>query len=124
MKLSGATRIGLGAAGPSCAILSGVAKDNAIVLELAGREVRVSNPDKVFFPAPGFTKLDLVNYYVECQEAVVRHLRERPTTMKRWVNGVEGEFFFQKRVPETAPAWLNTATVALPERGDPPASSL
>jgi bifunctional non-homologous end joining protein LigD len=99
---------------PSCAILSGVAKDNAIILEVAGREVRVSNPDKPFFPEPGFTKLDLVNYYVECSEAVVRHLRERPTTMKRWVDGVAGEFFFQKRVPDTAPPWLNTATVRFP----------
>jgi DNA ligase D len=91
-----------------------VAKDNAITLELAGREVRVSNPGKLFFPEPGFTKLDLVNYYLECEEAVVRHLRERPTTLKRWVDGVGGEFFFQKRVPETAPAWLNTATVSFP----------
>jgi DNA ligase D len=91
-----------------------MAKDNAITLELAGHEVRVSNPDKVFFPEPGFTKLDLVNYYVACEEAVVRHLRERPTTMKRWVDGVAGEFFFQKRVPDTAPEWLNTATVRFP----------
>jgi bifunctional non-homologous end joining protein LigD len=91
-----------------------MAKDNAILIDVAGREVRVSNPDKLFFPEPGWTKLDLVNYYVECQEAVVRHLRERPTTLKRWVDGVNGEFFFQKRVPPTAPAWLNTATVRFP----------
>jgi DNA ligase D-like protein (predicted polymerase) len=91
-----------------------MAKDNAIQIDVAGREVRVSNPDKLFFPEPGWTKLDLVNYYLECQEAVVRHLRERPTTLKRWVDGVSGEFFFQKRVPPTAPAWLNTATVRFP----------
>jgi len=91
-----------------------MAKDNAIIVEAAGREVRVSNPGKLFFPAPGLTKLDLVNYYVECEEAVVRHLRERPTTLKRWVDGVGGEFFFQKRVPETAPDWLQTATVHFP----------
>ena len=91
-----------------------MAKDNAILVDVAGREVRVSNPGKLFFPEPGWTKLDLVNYYVECQEAVVRHLRERPTTLKRWVDGVNGEFFFQKRVPPTAPAWLNTATVRFP----------
>ena len=83
-------------------------------IEAAGREVRISNPGKVFFPAPGLTKLDLVSYYVECEEAVVRHLRERPTTLKRWVDGVGGEFFFQKRVPDTAPAWLETATVHFP----------
>jgi bifunctional non-homologous end joining protein LigD len=89
-------------------------KDNAIEIEAAGRAVRVSNPGKPFFPERGLTKLDLVNYYVECQEAVVRHLRERPTTLKRWVDGVGGDFFFQKRVPETAPAWLQTATVHFP----------
>jgi DNA ligase D-like protein (predicted polymerase) len=90
------------------------AKDNAIVITVAGREVRVSNPGKVFFPDPGWTKLDLVNYYLECEQAVVRHLRERPTTLKRWVDGVAGEFFFQKRVPPTAPPWLQTTTVRFP----------
>ena len=91
-----------------------MAKSEAITIEAAGREVRISNPAKVFFPVPGFTKLDLVNYYLECEQAVVRHLRERPTTMKRWVDGVTGDFFFQKRVPENAPPWLSTATVAFP----------
>ena len=76
--------------------------------------MRVSNPGKVFFPQAGFTKLDLLNYYLECHEEVVRHLRERPTVMKRWVNGVEGEPFFQKRVPDSAPEWLQTATVTFP----------
>ena len=89
-------------------------KAEAITIEAAGREVRISNPAKLFFPQPGFTKLDLVRYYLECEEAVVRHLRERPTTMKRWVDGVAGEFFFQKRVPDSAPEWLTTATVHFP----------
>jgi len=53
-------------------------------------------------------------YYLACEEAVVRHLRERPTVLKRWVDGVEGDFFFQKRVPDTAPAWLQAATVTFP----------
>jgi DNA ligase D len=91
-----------------------VAKSEAITIEAAGREVRISNPAKLFFPEPGFTKLDLVRYYLECEEAVVRHLRERPTTLKRWVDGVTGDFFFQKRVPENAPPWLTTATVSFP----------
>ena len=90
------------------------AKSEAITIEAAGREVRISNPSKLFFPEPGFTKLDLVHYYLECEEAVLRHLRERPTTMKRWVDGVTGEFFFQKRVPDSAPPWLTTATVHFP----------
>jgi bifunctional non-homologous end joining protein LigD len=87
---------------------------NAITIEAAGREVRISNPGKVFFPQPGFTKLDVVNYYLECADAALLHLRERPTTMKRWVDGVSGDFFFQKRVPETAPPWIQTATVHFP----------
>jgi len=84
------------------------------IVEVCGRELRVSSPGKVFFPERGLTKLDLVNYYLECEQAVVRHLRERPTVMKRWVDGVEGEPFFQKRVPDTAPEWLQTATVTFP----------
>jgi bifunctional non-homologous end joining protein LigD len=91
-----------------------VAGSEAIEVQAAGRSVRVSNPAKLFFPEPGFTKLDLVNYYLACEEAVVRHLRERPTTLKRWVDGVAGEFFFQKRVPDSAPQWLETATVHFP----------
>jgi DNA ligase D-like protein (predicted polymerase) len=91
-----------------------VKKGEAIVIETGGQELRVSNPSKPFFPAVGLTKLDLVNYYVECEEAVVRHLRERPTVLKRWVDGVAGEPFFQKRVPDSAPDWLQTATVTFP----------
>ena len=89
-------------------------KAQPLVLELCGHEVRVSNPGKPFFPDVGLTKIDLVNYYVECEAAVVRHLRERPTTLKRWVDGVGGEPFFQKRVPDSAPEWLQTATVTFP----------
>jgi len=89
-------------------------KGDHVMLEVCGHELRVSSPAKVYFPGPGITKLDLVNYYVECERAVVRHLRERPTVMKRWVDGVEGEPFFQKRVPDTAPDWLQTATVTFP----------
>ena len=84
------------------------------IVEVSGREVRVSNPGKLYFPAVGLTKLDLVNYYVECEEPVVRGLRERPTVMKRWVDGVEGDPFFQKRVPDSAPEWIETATVTFP----------
>ncbi len=85
-----------------------------VILEVCGRELRVSKPEKMFFPEPGFTKLDLVRYYIECEQAVVRGLRERPTVMKRWVDGVQGKPFFQKRVPGGAPDWLQTATVTFP----------
>jgi bifunctional non-homologous end joining protein LigD len=90
------------------------AKGEHAVVETGGRELRVSNPGKLYFPQAGLTKMDLVNYYLECEEAVVRHLRERPTVMKRWVDGVQGKPFFQKRVPETAPEWIETATVTFP----------
>jgi bifunctional non-homologous end joining protein LigD len=89
-------------------------KGDHVVVEVGGHEVRVSSPGKAFFPQEGLTKIDLVNYYVECEGAVVRHLRDRPTVMKRWVDGVEGEPFFQKRVPDNAPEWLQTATVTFP----------
>jgi DNA ligase D-like protein (predicted polymerase) len=90
------------------------AEEDHVILEVCGRELRVSKPGKLYFPEPGHTKLDLVQYYVECEQAVVRHLRERPTVMKRWVDGVEGKPFFQKRVPNGAPEWLQSTTVTFP----------
>jgi bifunctional non-homologous end joining protein LigD len=88
-------------------------RDHAMI-EVCGHELRVSSPGKMFFPERDLTKMDLVNYYLECDQAVVRHLRERPTVMKRWVDGVQGEPFFQKRVPDGAPEWLQTALVTFP----------
>jgi bifunctional non-homologous end joining protein LigD len=89
-------------------------KAEPATIEVCGRELRLSNPGKLFFPERKLTKLDLANYYVECAEAVVRGLRDRPTVMKRWVDGVQGKPFFQKRVPDSAPEWLQTATVTFP----------
>jgi DNA ligase D-like protein (predicted polymerase) len=86
----------------------------AITIEAAGREVRLSSPSKIYFPEPGYTKRDLAEYYLAVADAACLHLRERPTTMKRFVEGVTGEFFFQKRVPKNAPDWLETATVKFP----------
>jgi DNA ligase D-like protein (predicted polymerase) len=87
-------------------------------LEAAGREVRLSSPSKVYFPAheglPPRTKLDLAEYYLRVADATVNHLRERPTVLKRFKDGITGEFFFQKRVPEKRPEWLQTATVSFP----------
>ena len=90
--------------------------DSATVVEVAGREVRVSNPDKVFFSARGETKLDLVEYYLAVGDGALRGVRSRPTVMKRFPDGAEGEFFFQKRVPKSRPDWLQTVTVAFPSR--------
>ena len=91
-----------------------VAKGEFTMIEAAGREVRLSNPGKVYFPRPGWTKLDLVEYYLTTAEAVTVHLRERPTVMKRFVNGIMEEPIWQKRVPRNIPDWLQTATVAFP----------
>jgi bifunctional non-homologous end joining protein LigD len=89
-------------------------KAEPVQIDVCGQELRVSNPGKLFFPERKLTKLDLVNYYLECADAVVRGLRDRPTVLKRWVDGVEGKPFFQKRVPDSAPEWLQTATVTFP----------
>ena len=91
-----------------------MARSEHTMLELAGREVRLSNPAKVYFPKPGWTKLDLVEYYVAAADAALIHLRERPTVMKRFVNGINEDPIWQKRVPARVPDWLETTTVAFP----------
>jgi DNA ligase D-like protein (predicted polymerase) len=91
-----------------------MAQADHTVLEIEGREVRLSNPGKVYFPKPGWTKLDLVEYYLAVAGAAAVHLRDRPTVMKRFVNGIEEEPIWQKRVPQKTPEWLQTATVAFP----------
>ena len=80
-----------------------MAKKEYTTVEAAGHEIRISSPSKVYFPKPKHTKLDLVEYYLAVEEAAVNQLRERPGTMKRFVDGAAGEFFFQKRVPKNAP---------------------
>jgi DNA ligase D-like protein (predicted polymerase) len=84
------------------------------VLEVEGREVVVTNPSKVFFPAIGATKLDLVRYYLAVAEGALTGVRGRPMALKRFVNGAEGEAFFQKRAPENRPEWLRIATLSFP----------
>ncbi len=91
-----------------------MAKSEFTMLEVAGREVRLSNPGKVYFPRPGWTKLDLATYYAELADAVLIHVRDRPTVLKRFVNGIQEEPIWQKRVPQHVPEWLQTATVAFP----------
>jgi DNA ligase D len=86
----------------------------AIEVDVAGRPVRVSNPEKVFFPARGETKLDLVRYYLAVGEGALRGVLERPTVLKRFPDGALGEPFFQKRVPEKRPDWLQTVRVTFP----------
>lgn len=83
-------------------------------IEVAGRDLKISNPSKVFFSARGDTKLDLVEYYLAVGEGALRGVKSRPTVMKRFPDGAEGKMFFQKRVPDWAPDWLQTVTVAFP----------
>jgi DNA ligase D len=83
-------------------------------VEADGRKVRISNPDKVFFSARGETKLDLVRYYLAVGAGALRGVRERPTVLKRYPNGAGGEFFYQKRVPDPLPEWMETVTVTFP----------
>ena len=84
------------------------------VLDVAGRSIAVTSPDKVFFSERGETKLDLVRYYLAVAEPLMRAAGGRPTLMQRFPHGAEGSSFFQKRVPETAPEWLQTTIVSTP----------
>ncbi|HEX6843763.1 MAG TPA: DNA polymerase domain-containing protein [Actinomycetota bacterium] len=84
------------------------------VLELAGREVTVSNPGKLFFRGLGLTKLDLVRYYVAVAEGALRGVVDRPMALKRYVDGAEGEFFFQKRAPQSRPDWIEVVALKFP----------
>jgi len=85
-------------------------------LELDGREVRITSPDKVFFPERGETKLDLVRYYLDTtvEEPLMRAMQNRPVLLQRYPNGAGGPSFFQKRVPDVRPEWLQTAVVSTP----------
>ena len=86
----------------------------AVELAVGGRTVRISNPDRVYFPARGETKLDLVRYYLSVGDGIVRALRERPTMLHRFPEGVSGEKVHQKRLPRSAPAWVETVRVGFP----------
>lgn len=88
--------------------------DKAVELEVGHRTVRISNPDRVYFPARGETKLDLVNYYLSVGDGIVNALRERPCMLHRFPSGVAGEKVHQKRVPNGAPPWLETVRVTFP----------
>src|ERR1700745_3241683 len=83
-------------------------------LEVGNRSVRITNPDRVYFPARRETKLDLARYYMSVGDGIVRALRERPCMMHRFPAGVAGEKVHQKRVPHGAPPWLETVRVHFP----------
>jgi len=87
-----------------------MAKTKQVVLALAGHEVTLSNPEKIYFPKVGITKRELVDYYLAVQDGVLRALARRPMILKRYVNGAEAEPFYQKRAPAKRPPWLDIAT--------------
>ncbi|MFZ5468853.1 MAG: non-homologous end-joining DNA ligase [Myxococcota bacterium] len=91
-----------------------MATSEAVELTVADRLVRVSNPSKVFFPELGFTKLDLVQYYLSVAEGALRGVRGRPMALKRFPHGATGEFFFQKRAPTPRPEWIRTVQLRFP----------
>src|SRR5437879_13822387 len=83
-------------------------------LEVAGREVVITNPDKVFFPQAGHTKLDLARYYAAIAGGALRGIAGRPIVLKRYVNGADHEPFFQKRAPEIHPECVETVALRFP----------
>ena len=90
-------------------------KEAAEVLSIDGREIRVTNPSKPYFSREAkLTKLELVRYYLAVAPGALGGIRDRPIVLKRFVNGAEGEVFYQKRAPEPRPEWLRTATLSFP----------
>jgi bifunctional non-homologous end joining protein LigD len=89
-------------------------KPEKVVVEAAGREVPVSNPDKVYFPEAGITKIEVVRYYLAVAEGALRGAGGRPNVLVRYANGIHGEFFYQKRAPETRPPWIEVVALSFP----------
>jgi DNA ligase D len=90
-------------------------KGGATEIEVAGRAVRLTSPDKVYFPERGFTKRDVFEYYLAVGDGILRALSHRPTTLQRFPDGLDGETFFQKRIPTRGvPPWVQTAAITFP----------
>ena len=85
-----------------------------LTLSVEGRNVVITNPDKVFFARTGHTKLDLVNYYLAVADGAIRGVYGRPMAMKRFVNGADSAPFFQKRAPDNRPDWIETVELSYP----------
>src|SRR5262245_19312545 len=88
--------------------------DEATIISVAGRDIRVSNPGKVLFPEAGHTKLDLVHYYQAVADGALRGAGGRPNVLVRYPNGTRGEFFYQKRAPEARPSWIEVVSLQFP----------
>ena len=90
------------------------AKPERVLLEVGGREVSVSNPDKLYFPEAGITKLEVVRYYLAVAEGALRAAGGRPNVLVRYANGIHGEFFYQKRAPISRPPWVEVVALQFP----------
>src|SRR5215510_7414479 len=89
-------------------------KPKPALLEADGIEVPITNPDKVMFPEAGHTKLDIAKYYLAVAEGALRGAGDRPNVLVRYPNGVGGEFFYQKRAPESRPDWIEVVALQFP----------
>src|SRR5262245_34687809 len=89
-------------------------KSKSLVVSVAGRDVTITNPDKVFFPRAGHTKAQLVAYYLTVADGALRGVHARPMALKRYPDGAEAPFFFQKRAPVPRPEWIHTVELAFP----------
>ncbi len=97
--------------------LRGVPQPKRVEVEVAGRSLSLSNLDKVLYPAAGFTKGHVIDYYTRVAPAVLPHLRDRPLTLKRYPNGVDGGHFYEKQCPSHRPDWVQTAAVPIRTNG-------
>ena len=84
------------------------------LIDVAGRSVAISNPEKVLFPQAGYTKRDLVRYYLAVADGALRAAGNRPNVLVRYPNGIDGEFFFQKRAPASRPSWIDVVSLSFP----------
>jgi bifunctional non-homologous end joining protein LigD len=85
-----------------------VSQEKQATLRVAGRDVSVSNLDKVMYPAVGFTKGQVIDYYTRVARHILPHLKDRPITMKRFPNGINGQYFYEKDAPSFTPDWIKT----------------
>ena len=91
-----------------------VARAESEVVNVAGREITISNPKKVLFPDAGYTKLDLIRYYLAVADGAIRAAGNRPNVLVRYPNGIGNEFFYQKRAPSSRPSWIEVVTLKFP----------
>ena len=93
--------------------------EHSVRTTVDGRELTVSNLEKVLYPATGFTKGQVIDYYARVADVMLAHVKDRPLTMKRYPNGVDHTYFFEKHVPDHAPSWVHHQAVPSTSRGGP-----